>query len=265
MLSDDEFRKLLQFFNRPWAGYRKVRKGVKKRVRRHMQELGCTAIEHYLQVLARQQEQRAICEQHLIVTISRFFRDRPLWEYLKTKIIPELLHRFDGPIRVWSAGCANGEEAYSLCMLWESLKIGRALEILASDANASVLDRARQGVYLQSSLKELPDELKQQFFDPQTGSRGYVIQTQRLPQIEWKQHNLFHPPPPGPFHLIFLRNNLLTYYQEAAMQTVFEAIVGSLVPNGYLVVGSHEHLPPAEVILHREKACQWAYKKGQEN
>ena len=78
MLSDTEFRSLLEHLNRPWAGYRKVRKGVKQRVRRHMQNLACSTVEQYLVQLARQPAEMAACEECLRVTISRFFRDRLL-------------------------------------------------------------------------------------------------------------------------------------------------------------------------------------------
>lgn len=259
MLSDNEFRKLLEFFNRPWAGYRKVRKGVKKRVRRHMIELGCPTIDAYLKALAVEPELRAVCEQHLNVTISRFFRDRQLWKHIETNVLPDLIRRFDGTIRVWSAGCANGEEPYSLSILWVSLKIDRALEIVATDADASVLERARLGTYPQSSLKELPNDLKHQFFDRRRGR--FMIRAHCLPSIQWRRRNLFQTPPPGPYHLIFLRNNLLTYYQGAAMQKAFETIMDSLMPDGFLVVGSHEHLPPVKVGLQRNDACRWLYKK----
>ena len=75
MLNDDDFRELLQSLDRPWAGYRKVRKGVKKRVRRQMEQLGCRSMEDYLQQLRARPEVRAACEKCLLVTISRFFRD----------------------------------------------------------------------------------------------------------------------------------------------------------------------------------------------
>ena len=111
MLSDTEFKVILNYFNRSWKGYRKVRKGVKKKIRRHMQVLDCSNIEDYLTVIASDQDQKKITESCLLVTISRFFRDRQLWECMAEIILPKLVRSFPDRIRVWSVGCACGEEA----------------------------------------------------------------------------------------------------------------------------------------------------------
>ena len=164
MLSDTEFRNLLEHLNRPWAGFRKVRKGVKKRIRRHMQEMGCSTIEQYIVQLAQQPGAKAGCEQCLRVTISRFFRDRQLWQTLAARILPDLAERFAPPIRIWSAGCACGEEPYSLAMAWDGLAHPPTLDLLATDAGGICLARAREGTYGRNSLKEVPDELRERYF-----------------------------------------------------------------------------------------------------
>jgi chemotaxis methyl-accepting protein methylase len=104
MLSDTEFRQLLEHLDRPWAGFRKVRKGVKKRIRRHMAESGCSTIEQYLRILTRHPGAQTALEQCLRVTISRFFRDRQLWQAIGERILPDLVNWFSPPIRIWSAG-----------------------------------------------------------------------------------------------------------------------------------------------------------------
>lgn len=260
MLSDDEFRELLGILDRPWAGFRKVRKGVKKRIRRHMEELGFTAVEGYFREIERRPEIRLKCERCLMVSISRFFRDRMLWRAMAERLLPELIEGFEPPIRIWSAGCAGGEEPYSLAMVWHSLPHAPTLELLATDADVRCLERAREGVYGRSSLKEVPDDFRTLFFDPKRGGRQFQIKSRLLTPIDWRLHQLMGRPPQGPFHAILLRNNLLTYYQGPPLRDAFERILTVLTPGGYLVVGSHEKLPDSSFPLLRDENCPWVYK-----
>jgi len=261
MLSDTEFRSLLEHLNRPWAGYRKVRKGVKKRIRRHMQDLDCATVEPYLVLLARLPEVKAGFDQCLRVTISRFFRDRHLWLALKERILPDLVERFSPPIRTWSAGCASGEEPYSLAMVWDGLNCPPALDLLATDAGETCLARARTGAYSRSSLKEVPDEMRERYFASQKGGRQFLIRSHQMTPIRWRQHDLLDPlTDGGPFHMILLRNNLLTYYQGPDLLAAFTRVVAALSPGGWLVTGAHERLPVTDFNLIRGMDCPWAYR-----
>ena len=260
MLEDDAFRRLLDHLNRPWAGFRKVRKGVKKRIRRHMHELDCDSIDAYLHDLDASPEALAACNRHLRVTISRFFRDRRLWAYLRDCILPDMVSSLQGPVRAWSAGCANGEEPYSLAILWEQQETNQRLVVTATDASGQLLTRAQTAKYGPSSLKQVPDDLKQHFFEKPSAGRQYTLRPLSKSVIHWQRHELLDDPIQGPFHLIFLRNNLLTYYQGDSQRNAFNRIISSLAPQGYLIVGSHEHLPPQEFELRRHEACQWIYQ-----
>ena len=261
MLDDDAFRKVLDHMDRPWAGFRKVRKGVKKRIRRHMQSLGCASVDEYLTILERRPGERAACDGHLIVTISRFFRDHRLWACLRDRILPELTNRLEGPMRAWSAGCANGEEPYSLAILWEEAASDHRLILTATDVSSQCLARARAAVYDRSSLKQLPEALMRTYFEPAPGGRRFALKPLLRSEIGWQERDLFDDPPSGPFHLIFLRNNLLTYYRGPGLQSAYTRIVSTLVRGGYLIVGSHEHPPPFGPNLHRDDICPWIYQR----
>jgi len=260
MFTDEQFRILLAYLDRPWDGFRKVRRGVKKRVRRHMEELGCTTMDSYIREMERRPEVRAECERRLMVTISRFFRDRQLWQVLKERLLPDLANRCQAPIRIWSAGCACGEEPYSLAMVWNSLPDSPALQLLATDADVQCLHRAQAGVYGRSSLREVPDDIRTLFFDPKRGGRQFQIKPRLLTPIFWRRHQLIDRPPQGPFHAILLRNNLLTYHQGPPLQAAFERILTVLTPGGYLVVGSHEKPPISSFALMRDEKCPWVYQ-----
>lgn len=260
MLSDRDFFNLLEYLNRPWAGFRKVRKGVKKRVRRHMAELECSTVEQYVMRLSKQPHARAGCEACLRVTISRFFRDRQLWQALKARILPDLVRRFSSSLRIWSVGCACGEEAYSMAMVWSELNYPLNLHLVATDVGSDCLQRARAGIYGRSNLREVPDELRTRYFETRKGGKQFIVRTHLLPPIQWQVHDLLgQPPEENPFHLILLRNNLLTYYRGAELQAAFTRILSCLAPGGCLAIGAHEHLPRSNYPLIQDTGCPWIF------
>jgi chemotaxis methyl-accepting protein methylase len=265
MLSDIEFKIILDYFNRPWKGYRKVRKGVKKRIRRHMQVLGCSNVREYLAIIASDRDQKKTAESYLLVTISRFFRDGWLWECMAETILPGLVRNFPDRIRVWSAGCACGEEALSLSILWHRLTahaaIDTQLDILATDVNPVCIERAQQGWYGKSSLKEVEAPILETYFKKIPGSRQYEVRSCARQLIRWQVHDLFIPLAEGPFHIILLRNNLLTYHQGKDADNALQLILDHLVPGGYLVTGAHEKLPPIFIgLFKRNRCCPLVYR-----
>lgn len=265
MLSDDEFKMILNYFNRPWKGYRKVRKGVKKRIRRHMQELNCTSARDYISIIAADKDQKQITELCLLVTISRFFRDRRMWEYLETTILPEFIKNVCGQIQVWSAGCACGEEAYSFSILWHRLTAHNnndaRLNILATDVNPVCIERAQKGWFEKSSLKEMDPATIATYFKKIPGKSQYEVHSCTKPVINWQVHDLFTPVSKGPFHIIMLRNNLLTYHQGTTKEDAFQMILDRLIPGGFIMIGSHEKFPTAFTgIFQRSKECPLIYQ-----
>jgi chemotaxis methyl-accepting protein methylase len=251
-MTDADFRTVLEWFGLSWRGYRRVRQGAKKRLTRHMRQLGCATIDQYLKALAHDPGAGLVAEQQLSVSISRFFRDRPLWDMLERAILPELTALQTPSIRVWSAGCACGEELYSFKILWEQALQhgGRApcLELLGTDLNPVVLERAKQGLYPLSSLKEVPDELRAGYFRTDAAASAAAILPAMREGVSWMLHDLRAGPPHGwSFELIFLRNNLLTYWKLETRREAFVRVVKSLVGGGFLVIGRDERLPaPAE-------------------
>ena len=265
MLSDTEFKVILDYFNRSWKGYRKVRKGVKKKIRRHMQVLDCSNIEDYLTVIASDQDQKKITESCLLVTISRFFRDCQLWECLAETILPELVRNFPDRIRVWSVGCACGEEAFSLSILWHRLTaqatIDTKMDILATDVNPVCLEKAQKGWYGKSSLKEVDASILETYFKKIPSSHQYEVCSCAKQLIRWQTHDLFISLCEGPFQIILLRNNLLTYHHGKDTDEAFQLILDNLIPGGYIVTGSHEKLPPIFIgSFKRNKHCPLVYQ-----
>ena len=252
-MDDHQLRELLESLGYSWRGYRKVRKGVRKRIHRHMHELGCPNLKSYLETVKRNAAEKRCCQCLLTVSISRFFRDRKLWESIDHDIFSPLVPRAGETLRAWSAGCACGEEAYSLKILWHRHMMSVAnpprLEVLASDLNPRYLEKARLGVYPLSSMKEVPPALQHEYFLPGGDSESCAVVEFLKEGITWMVHDLFSTPPRLRFELIFLRNNLLTYYEGLSQGPVLRRVLTRLSPGGILVIGSHERLPPEELGL----------------
>jgi chemotaxis protein methyltransferase CheR len=246
-MDDQQFRNLLDFLRFSWAGYRKVRKGVRKRVSRYMQQAGFRGIDEFLSAIERNPDLRKQVEILMTVSVSRFFRDRRIWEALERHVLPEIIGKRDEKVKVWSAGCACGEEPYSFKILWDAMqrRFERLpeLELWATDMNPSYLEKARGGVYPLSSLKELPPEWRIGYFRPREESR-FAVSDFLKEGVLWKVHNLLTElPPQRDLQIIFLRNNLLTYYKDEVKIPAVKRIIESLAPEGFLILGAHEKWP----------------------
>ncbi|MCP4119707.1 MAG: hypothetical protein GY737_30755 [Desulfobacteraceae bacterium] len=246
-MDDRDFRILLDFMDLSFPGYRKVRKGIKKRVVRRMEKLGIPSVTGYLE-RARQDEEEYHCLRLLMtVSISRFFRDEMLWKRFTTQIMPELAETRSSRVTIWCAGCARGEEAYTLTMAWKlpGLNLPRLppLKLVATDINPDYLAMAKTGEYRRNSLKNVPPEIWDTCFEPIPGSKWFRVKPALKKGIDWRVHDLHDDPPDERFDIIFLRNSILMYCNEELKTRVFRRIVSTLVSGGFLIKGAHEQLP----------------------
>ncbi len=186
------------------------------------------------------------------IPISRFWRGKRTFERLRTHVLPDLSRRAreDGrrEIRCWSAGCASGEEPYSLAILWRYRLSADFPDITpsieASDAEPTMIRRAQAGLYQAGSLRDLPDDLRSQAFEESDGR--FALRAEIKAMVALRTEDIRKTLPDGPYDLILCRNLVFTYFDDAGQRTVLEALAGCLRPGGYLVVGSHEHPPVAD-------------------
>jgi chemotaxis protein methyltransferase CheR len=172
-----------------------------------------------------------VLERLCRVTSSRFWRDRGLYEALRD----ELLRALGPEVAAWSAGCASGEEPYSLVLA--AAEAGVRLRVLATDVDPVLLERARQARYPPSSLRELPPELRRRAF------AGERLRPEYRARVELALHDVRAGAPDGAFDLVLCRNVAFTYFDEELQREVGEGLAASLRPGGALVVGAHETLP----------------------
>jgi two-component system, chemotaxis family, CheB/CheR fusion protein len=196
----------------------------------------------------------------LLVTYTEFFRDPGAFAYLKNELLPELIARArdrDHALRCWSAGCATGEEAYSLAMLLADL-LGAELaqwriKIFATDLSAEAISFARRGVYSENLLKGLPPGYLERFFE-RTGHGSRVVKLLRQ-MVVFGQQDLARTTPFSAIDLVLCRN-VLSYLTPEAQEFVLNQFAFSLFPGGHLLLGKAEAIRPA-LTLYESVSRDW--------
>jgi two-component system CheB/CheR fusion protein len=189
-----------------------------------------------------EEEQRLIAD--FLIKVTRFFRDPALFARLREEIIPELVDaaRAEGrELRVWSAGCATGEEAYSLAVLVAEA-LGQTptrppVRIFATDLDETALAFARRGVYPASALADMPPELVERYFAEHDGAYEVTKQVRGL--IVFGNHDLAQRPPFPAIDLVMCRN-VLIYFTAELQRRALEIFAYSLRERGFLVLGKAE-------------------------
>jgi chemotaxis protein methyltransferase CheR len=237
-----------------WPGFRKVRRQVCKRLKRRILELGLDDLAAYRRRLEADPAEWRAFDECCHITISRFFRDRGVFEVLRKRVLPDIATRVARERRagrIWSAGCASGEEPYTLKIIWDR-EIARAVRgapvsIVATDVDEAVLARARRGCFEPASLRELPPLLFEEAFEP--AGALYCIKPQHREGVEFLRQDLRSAAPALLFDLILCRYVAFTYFAEPLQKRVLSRIVDRLAPHGYLAIGTHEQLPSIEPAL----------------
>ncbi len=248
-LPDAENQALQQIFaqlrartGQDFAKYK--RSTVLRRLQRRMQLHQKETLQDYLAFLRESAGEVRQLADDFLITVTQFFRDQKDFEYLEHKVIPKL---FEGKgagdrIRVWSVGCATGEEAYSIAMLlreqsaalWQEAP---ELQVFASDLHDQSLRRAREGVYPESISADMSPERLQRFFTREDNS--YRVRKDLRDMVVFAAHNLLRDPPFSHVDLIVCRN-LLIYLEREAQHDVLELFHYALNPDGALMLGPSE-------------------------
>jgi len=229
-------------------GYPRTRGRVRKRVARRLRELGLVSLAEYRRRLETQGDEWLWLDQCCRITISRFARDGAVYEALRGCYLPERASaaraRGQRSLRIWSAGAASGEEAYGLALAWHmelALQFPELeLDVLGTDADPTVLQRATRGIYPEGSLRELPRPLRAAF-EPH-GHEWRLLERYRR-GVRFERSDLRRECPPGPFDLVLCRNLAFTYFDAPTHRRLARAFAASLQPGGILVVGRGEQLP----------------------
>jgi chemotaxis protein methyltransferase CheR len=250
-----------------WAGFRKVRRQVCNRARRRARELGLSDLTAYRAYLETHPEEWAVLDQLTPITISRFHRDRGVFEHLAREVLPTLaaraINRGSDRLEIWSAGCASGEEPYTLAILWEAELTHRfpslPIRILATDTDAAMLARAHRACYPASSLRELPERWRTAAFAQR--DELCCLHARYKQAVTVASHDIRTGPPDGPFEMIMCRNLVFTYFDAQHQLTVGAVLTDCLRPGGVLVLGAHEQLPEDLRCLEPLSAAHGVYRR----
>lgn len=235
-----------------WRKYR--RRQSRRGLVRRMEALRIHDLAVYRRRLLDDPGEADLLVASMRITVSRFLRDPGVWRDLMQLVVPGLLARVPAgeALRAWSAGCASGEEPYTLAVLWDglpqSLRQGKRLEILATDIDPAVLARARAGLFPSPALAPLPASLRRGAFIPEMDGRRVAAAVRE--RVRFEAADLLHGPAPHDCHLVLCRYLACTYFRGARLRQALATLCAALAPGGALVVGRKETLPPeAEELL----------------
>jgi two-component system CheB/CheR fusion protein len=226
-----------------FTGYKRT--SLARRIRKRMDEAGITGYTDYRDRLESNSEEFGHLFNTILINVTSFFRDAEAWAYLRGEIMPELLANCDPAeeIRVWSAGCASGEEAYSLAILFaEELGIKECAErvkIYSTDVDEEALQHGRSGIYSRRALEPLTDELRDRYFE-RHGAQ-YVFRPDLRRRVIFGRHDITKDAPISRLDLLACRNALM-YLNAETQSEVIDRFHFAVREEGYLFLGKAEML-----------------------
>ena len=218
---------------------------IQRRVARRMATVGTERYDDYLDYLELHGEEFIELFNTLLINTTGFFRDRQTWEYLASEIVPPLLaaQRDDAQIRVWCAGCASGEEPYTVAMVLARVMGDAAfrerVKIYATDVDEEALDIARFGAYAPRRIEDVPHDALEHFFE-RTDQR-YVFRKDLRRCVIFGRNDLVQDAPISRIDLLVCRNTLMYFTAETQAQILRRFHFG-LNDDGYLLLGKSEML-----------------------
>lgn len=225
-------------------------KCIRRRIAVRMRACGVHTYDDYRALLDRLPGEYDRLRDALTINVTRFYRNADTWNLLRRQVLPALLDAGRPEVRVWSAGCASGEEPYTLAILaaahldggGRGVELGR-LTIDATDIDRTSLDRACAARYPAEALTEMPDELARPYFEACGTDRRVVEHVRRRVQV--RALDLTCEPPIRTGYDLILCRNVVIYFDRPMQERLFQAFAEALVPGGYLVLGKVETLSGA--------------------
>ena len=227
-----------------FSGYKRA--SLERRIHRRMQQVGAGSFGDYFNYLEAHPEEFNTLFKAVLINVTSFFRDPATWDYIAKSVVPDLVARHDPnfPIRVWSAGCASGEEAYTLAtILAEAMgpkDFTERVKIYATDIDEEALAKARQASYTEREAADVPPLVLDTYFE-RTGDR-FVVRNDLRRQVIFGRHDLMQDAPISRVDLLTCRNTLM-YFNAETQRKILQRFHFALNDNGVLLLG------PAETLM----------------
>jgi two-component system, chemotaxis family, CheB/CheR fusion protein len=250
--ADPALEALLDFLKRgrgvDFTGYK--RSSLERRLRRRLDAVGCTSFGDYLDYLEVHPDEYEQLYETLLINVTEFFRDPPSWQHLREEVIPGLLEAkpADQPVRVWSAGCSSGQEAYTVAMvLAEVLGVDayrERVKIYATDIDEDALNQARLAIYTAKEIESVPPDLRERYFERADQRLAFRKDLRRT--VIFGRNNLVQDAPISRLDLLLCRNTLM-YFNAETQARVLRHFHFALQNSGVLMLGKSEMM-----ISHRD-------------
>lgn len=244
--SEREFEQLLDYLKRnrgfDFTGYK--RPSLARRIEKRMETVGVSGFQEYIDFLEVHPEEFLALFNTILINVTKFFRDDTSWEYLAEHVLPELLDRKpSGEIRVWSAGCASGEEAFTIMMLLaEAMGIDafrQRVKIYATDVDEDALNKGRHATYTEREVADVPEKLRSRYLERTEGN--YIIRKDLRRQVIFGRHDLITDAPISRVDLLICRNTLM-YLNAETQAKILARFHFALSDGGILFLGRAETL-----------------------
>jgi two-component system, chemotaxis family, CheB/CheR fusion protein len=244
---DPRFEELLTFVRDArafdYTGYR--RPTLMRRFEKRMQSVGASSWEEYRKFLDKNPDEFAELFNAILINVTGFFRDKETWELVEREIVPAIFEQKDAraPIRVWSAGCASGEEAYTI-MIIVAEALGEEtfksrVKIYATDVDEDALRQAREATFTRKQLEPIAPALRDRYFVHANGS--FMLRKDLRRSVIFGRNDLHRDPPISRVDLLISRNTLM-YFGTDVQERILAAYYFALNRGGFLVVGKAEAL-----------------------
>ena len=244
---DPTFEALIEYLVRirgfDFSGYK--RPTLTRRVQRRLDELHLASFSEYVDYLEVHADEFELLFNTILINVTSFYRDPKAWEYLADEVVPRILEKAnpDGVVRIWSAGCASGEEAYTLAIIFAEVmgepEFRARVKIYATDVDEHALAQARSGAYGIKALEAVPADLVKRYFEGTGNDRSFRADLRRV--IIFGRHDLTRDAPISRLDLVTCRNTLM-YFNAEAQAAIIRRLHFGLNPGGYLFLGRAEML-----------------------
>ena len=241
------FEDLLQYLRQTrgfdFTAYR--RSSLIRRVNRRMQAVDIDAYEEYFDFLRIHPGEFTALFNTVLINVTSFFRDEDVWTYLQTTALPAILAEQppDAPLRVWVAGCASGEEAYSILMLLAELMgsdaVRERVKVYATDADEDALAEARLAAYSPKQVEGIPAPFLEKYFE--SAATSHTVKPDLRRSVVFGRHDLIQDAPISGVDLLLCRNTLM-YFNADTQSRILTQFFFSLNPGGHILLGSPEML-----------------------
>ncbi len=214
---------------------------LERRIAHRMRAKGVKTYQEYARLLKDPAEYAALTSL-FSVTVTEFFRDTEFFDVLRSKLLPSIAH--SSRIKIWCAGCATGEEPYSVAIIASELLKGmfgsHKVAIFATDINSDSIRFARVGIYDEKSLKNVSPELKSKYFQQVAGKESWQIRPQIREAITFDTGDLAKAAPPASDLDMILCRNVMIYFDRESRDRLLKKFYNALKPTGYFVMGQSE-------------------------